>query len=34
VSELVGGDVGYESRKAYGEATEEDAKKYGDGDDE
>ena len=34
VSELVGGDVGYESRKAYGEATKEDAEKYGDGDDE
>jgi putative transcriptional regulator len=32
VSELVGGDVGYESRKAYGEATKEDAEKYGDGD--
>ena len=29
VSELVGGDVGYESRKAYGETTEEDAEKYG-----
>ena len=32
VSELVGGNVGYESRKAYGETTKEDEEKYGDED--